>query len=129
MIKVTKIAKLINLETTNKALKVLLVNKINFDNVCFFYEVLKHCANIKINEFCFKSIKKWFNLLIENKKHLDLSFDSIVKILADSGLNSSSEMDIFNAGDIWMKHNLKCRSKFAFELIKLFAFLSFQSLM
>ena len=119
MLKAIKIAKFINIKSIKKELEVSLVNKIDFDNVCLFYEVLMHFTNNKVSEFVFKNIKRWFNLLIENNKHLNLSFDSIVKILANPGLNLSSEMDVFNAADTWVKHNPECRSKFAFELIKL----------
>ena len=119
MLKIIKIAKFINIKTIKKALEISLVNKIDFDNVCLFYEVLVRFTINKVGKFVFKNIKRWFNLLIENNKHLDLSFDSIVLILADSRLNLSSEMEVFNAADTWMKHNPNCRSKFAFELIKL----------
>ena len=63
-------------------------------------------------------IQKWFCYITENKQHLDLSFDSMKDLLSNSGLNISSEIEVFHAGHFWIKHAPKARNKFATELSK-----------
>ena len=121
MLKMSRIEKMFNLRTLDDAqLKISLINKISLDNVCFFYEVMKHYCCYKHSDiFVLNFIQEWFCLLLENNKHLDMSCHSVKDVLSNSGLNISTEIDIFNAGDGWIKHDPKERSKFALEIIKL----------
>ena len=63
-------------------------------------------------------LQRFFCLVTEYDQHLELSFDLIKEVLLSSELNISSEIEVFNAADSWIKHDFKHRSKFALELLK-----------
>ena len=121
MFVISKIGKLFNLSNTTETLKRSLVSNLNTDNACFFYDVTKHCSNTDINSCIFNYIKKWFCFITKTKRHLDLSFDSMKDVLANSELKISSEIETFEAGDSWIRHD-KTRRNFAKELVKLIRF-------
>ena len=69
--------------------------------------------------YVLKHIQRWFCLLAENKQLLNLSFNSIKNVLSNSGLKLSSEIEVYNAAERWIKHDPNERIKFAVKLIKL----------
>ena len=119
MIKVCKIGKILNLEFITEALKKTFKFKISINNVCFYYEMMKHYGYKNIKNIVLKDIQRWFCILTENKHILNLSFNSIKDLLSNSQLKLSSEIEIFNAADSWIQYDPNKRSKFAIELIKL----------
>ena len=119
VMEICKVEKLLNLDNISNTFKKSLTNKLYPENVCFFYEVMKHFNYKYINICLFKYIQRWFCLVIENNQLLDLNFDSIKDFLSNDGLKISTEIEIFNVADCWIQHNSKERSKFAIELIKL----------
>ena len=114
-----KIRKLLNLGNMTESLTKSFSNKLYPNNSCFHYEVSKHCNYKDINACVLNYIKKWFCLITKEKQHLDLSYGSIKDLLSNDELKISTEIEIFNAADCWIKHNSKERSKFAIELNKL----------
>ena len=119
MLQLCRILKLLNIATKTDALKTSLINQVNLDNICFCYEVLNNCSNSEIKKHVVNYIQKWFCRITEKNIYLDLSFTSIKDLLSDSGLKISSEIEVYNAAERWIKHEPKERIKFAIELIKL----------
>ena len=62
-------------------------------------------------------IEPCFAIVAEIKDVLELNFVSLVKILSSSGLNIESELQVFNAADSWLCHDITERSKYAKELL------------
>ena len=73
---------------------------------------------VDLHTFTFKYVQRWICLLAERKHHLDLSFGLIMKLLSSSDLDISSEMELINFADSWIKYDTAKRSKFAIQLIK-----------
>ena len=119
MIELFKIRKLFNLQDITEMLKSSLIDKLNQNNACLFYETMKQCSYKDNDLAVLNYIQKWFCPIIENKQHLLLSFESIKELLLNDRLKISSELEIFNASDSWIQHDTNERSIFAIELIKL----------
>ena len=56
-------------------------------------------------------------MVIETKNFLHLDFSTVAKILDNSELDIHSEVEIFNAANIWLNHNIEERSKYAKQLL------------
>ena len=62
-------------------------------------------------------IERCFTMLVGSQNFLELDFTDVCKILASSQLNLTSELEVVNAGDLWMKYNIKERGKFGMDLL------------
>ena len=113
--------------TKMKTLKTI-VSNLNFknknganlklDNAFLMYEICTVFINKKAKMQALDYIERWFCFAVENKKHVDLRFGLFRKLCASSNLNTTSEMEIVNAAESWIKHNPKARSGFAVDLLK-----------
>ena len=56
-------------------------------------------------------------MLIESENFLDLDNNNVSKILASSSLQINSEVEVYNAANKWLSHNIEDRSKFARKLL------------
>ena len=83
-------------------------------------ELHETSINFAVQNFAkesFKCIERFFTTLAETKDFTQLNRVTIFKILASSGLNTTSELEIFNAADSWLGHNAKERVCFAESLL------------
>ena len=58
-----------------------------------------------------------FTTVCKGNRFLELSFSNLLKIIASSNFNITSELEIFYAANNWVSHNLEKRSKFLKELL------------
>ena len=56
-------------------------------------------------------------MLVESENFLQLDFYHLLKIISNSGLYLTSELEVFNAVDKWLNYNVKERTKFAEQLL------------
>ena len=56
-------------------------------------------------------------MLIDNKSFLELEYNLISKILANSKLLITSEIEVYKAANRWLNHNIEERSKYAKDLL------------
>ena len=56
-------------------------------------------------------------MLIDNKSFLELEYNLISKILANSKLLITSEIEVYKAANRWLNHNIEERSKYAEDLL------------
>ena len=56
-------------------------------------------------------------MLVESENFLELDFYHLLKIISNSGLYLTSELEVFNAVDKWLNYNVKERTKFAEQLL------------
>ena len=90
---------------------------ITVQNVATFYEVSR-IFNISIlSNIAFSHIKSCFTTFADTDNFLELGFYSVLKILANNGLQISSEIEVFNATTLWLNHNIKERRNFAKDLL------------
>ena len=118
ILKFSKIESVLNSSIIIKHVSNLYTKRINPSNVCYHYEISKHFHQTDLHTYTKKYIQRWFCLLVANNEHLDLSFDLIENVLSSSDLEITSEIELLNAADFWIKHDGRKRSKFAIKLIK-----------
>ena len=53
----------------------------------------------------FGYIERFFNLVNETEKILQLSFILLTKIISSSSQHITSELEVFNAVEDWLSHN------------------------
>ena len=93
----------------------LLNELISINNVGFWFEI----SNIfSLDDYCLNFIERWFTVVAQKKQLLENSFNQVIKIFASSSLNITSEKELVNAANLWIKHDSKERGKYAIELIK-----------
>ena len=64
-------------------------------------------------------IQQLFPIFADFDNFLDLDFYFVKKILSSSGLNIDSELQVFNAADSWLSHDINERSKYANDLLSM----------
>ena len=94
-----------------------IMSKINTNNCLVIYyssTFFKLSTPIKIS---ISLIKRCFPMFANSENFLELGFNYIRKILSSSGLNIDSELQIFNAADSWLCHDITEKSKYAKEFL------------
>ena len=110
-----KIARILNFDSLNETLSTSLNEKMEFENVCFYFEI----SNIfKGNDTSLNFIERWFSVMAETNQFFYYSIDQMTKIFASSCLNITSEQELVNVANKWIKRDPKQRKQFAIELIK-----------
>ena len=115
IIQFLKITKMFNSDVMKVSIHNSVNRKLNVNTATFYYAFSDTFTNF---HSALEYIERWFGLVVEEKKHLDLMFEQFEKVLYSSNLNISSEVEIFNAADGWINHDADQRCKFAKELIK-----------
>ena len=64
-------------------------------------------------------IERCFSMIGDSDNFLELDFITIKKILSSSELNIDSELQVFNAADSWLSHDITKRSKYAKDLLSM----------
>ena len=117
---------LMNKIILNKSVEVMVVNHIKeiihvhnkskYHFVCLFYQLTSFYNLSDFKNDALKYIYRWFTIIakIDNFQYLELN--NIIRILSSSELNISSELEVFNASDLWLSCESFDRSKFAQEL-------------
>ena len=55
---------------------------------------------------------------MESNSFAELEFDTVKRILSSSQLFITSELEVLNAAEAWVKHDVEARSGKAFELLQ-----------
>ena len=119
----------------NKRVKLMKLNKILLDEIKFnkmkktmkFKTDIKNCLVTYCSSNIFKLsvlskvsmsfIEIYFSMTADSDNFLELDCISIRKILSSSGLNIDSELQVFNAADSWLSHDITKRSIYAKNLL------------
>ena len=90
--------------------------KNNKDSVVYFY--ISNIFNLSnLCEDSLSAIERCFPMVVESNNFLELDFISIEKILSSGKLNIDSELQVFNAADSWLCHDITERTKYAKDLL------------
>ena len=89
----------------------------SFKNVTTYYEiaVFYSLQNLSKDLLCY--IERFFTVVAETENFLQLNFLLLSKILSSSSLDITSELEISNAVDNWLKFNFEERKVFASKLL------------
>ena len=70
-----------------------------------------------MSTYSFRFIERWFPLVAESDNCLELDFICFGEILSSSDLKIDSELQVFNAANRWLCHNLAERSRYSIEIL------------
>ena len=62
-------------------------------------------------------IERCFLMIGDSKNFLELDFYYVKKTISSNELNIDSELQVFNAADSWLSHDITQRSKYAKDLL------------
>ena len=111
---------ILNNLTNTKEHKILkyMKNKINVQNVTTFYQFSNIFNILTSRMVIFNFIERCFTMVVETENFLELDYTLVVKILESSQLNITSELEVFDAADAWVRYKIKGRGMFANGLLK-----------
>ena len=92
-------------------------DKINVANVATHYRIANLFALLNLSQLSLCFIERCFQMVSDSTSFLELDFVSLAKILLSSNLLIDSELEVFNAADLWLSHNIIERGKFAKDLL------------
>ena len=97
----------------NEKMKKTIMSKINKKSCVVIYYlsyIFKLSNSVKIS---MSLIEELFPMFADSDNFLELEFNYIIKILLSGGLNIDSELQVINASDSWLSHDITERSKYA----------------
>ena len=112
-----------------KEKKILLLNDIEHENfkrikkkvgnrnVATFYQIANIFSFTELQIFSMCYIERCFPIVCKKNNFRNLSFYLIEKIISSSELRIDSEMEVFNAINNWIRHDLKEKIKFSSKLL------------
>ena len=113
----TKLNKIFLNEVKDVRIRKTLISKIYKKNCLVLYclsKIFKLSNSVKAS---INLIEQSFSMFAGSDNFLKLEFKYITKILSSSGLNIDSELQVLNAADSWLFHDLSERRKYANDLL------------
>ena len=92
-------------------------NKLNIKNGVALYQVAKLFNIPDLYKAMFSYIERCFTMVAETNSFLELDYNIISYIVSSSGLLITTEVEVFNAADSWLSHDITERRKFAKNLL------------
>ena len=112
VLKTNKVLMQTNLEVKH-FVSFLKKKKNNFENVTTVYQLAKFFIFDDLDKRSFCYIKRFFNVVYETKKFLELDFSHVAKIISSFELNIDSELEVLTAARYWVDHDFEKRKNFA----------------
>ena len=94
-------------ETEYVRTKKTMMSKINKKNSLVSYCLSNNFKLSNSLKVSMSLIEQLFPIFADSKNFLELEFNYIIKILSSSGLNIDSELQVFNAADSWLSHDIR----------------------
>ena len=92
-------------------------DKITPQNVATYYQLAYIFNMSNLFKVSTNYIQRWFTTVAETNNFLELDFRLVEKVLLDSDLDITTEIEVFNAADDWIGYNLKERSKYSKDVL------------
>ena len=88
-------------------------DKLNVQNISTYLAVSTTFNTRKLVKVTSDYIQRCFTMVVETDNFLELDFEHVERILSSSKLSISSEMEIYNAANLWLSHKNCERNKHA----------------
>ena len=92
-------------------------DKFALQNATIFYHLAKIFNLTKFSKTALTYIERCITMVVESNNFVELDYALVAKILASSGLNFDTEIEVFKAADKWLSYNIEERSMFAKSLL------------
>ena len=100
----------------DEKLNEVVMSKINIEN-CLVTHRSSNIFNLSSSiKGSMSLIERCFPMIVDSENFLELDYIPVNKILSSSSLNTDSELQVFNAADSWLSHDITERSKYAKDL-------------
>ena len=100
-------------EDVENTLSGIFKEKINVQNVALFYSFTNKFKLLSLSELSFSFMERWFSMVADTLNFVELDLFLVRKILSSCELHVSSELEVYNAANRWLKHKIKKRRRFA----------------
>ena len=114
---VMKISKLSLDENIRNVICETIEEKLHIQNVTSFYQIAKIFNLSSIHVKVFSCIKTCFTMVVDTPNFLELDFTHLSKIFRSSKLSITSEREVYDAAENWLKYNFEERREFAKQLL------------
>ena len=108
------------LESFKQRFYKIMREKMQPKQLCFCYKVFtvfgKHFEDRC--KLIFSRIERFFTEIVESTSFVELDYELVKRILSSQQLFLTSELEVLNAADTWVKHDIKARSMNALELLQ-----------
>ena len=104
-------------ETEDDKIKITMMSEIDKKNCLVIYCLSSIFELSNSSKESISLIESCFPMFADSNNFFELDFIFIKKILSRSGLNIDSELQVFNAADCWLSHDITQRSKYAKDLL------------
>ena len=91
--------------------------KIHIKNVLTFFQTIKTFHLISLKKETLSYIERCFTILVDDRNFLEFSFNDVRKILLSSKLYITSELEVYDCIEKWLKHNFEERKQHAKDLL------------
>ena len=91
--------------------------KIDIQNVATNHQFSKMFKLSSLYKYTSNYIERCFAMVVDTHNFLELEYTLIAKIMTSSELHITSEVEVYNAVDRWLKYSIAERSKFAQSLL------------
>ena len=117
IVSVLKLNKLVFKKDVDNNISEYIQDKLTVENVATFYHLAELYKLTCLADVAFRYTQRLFTIVVETKNFLELDHTLVAKLLGSSALNTTSEVEVFNAADEWIIYKKKERSKFAHGLL------------
>ena len=100
-----------------KRINKTIVGSVNIQNVLSSYKLADIFKLKTPAEHCLRRIEGSFATVADTKDFLELDYEQVAKILGSSALEIFSEVQVFRAADLWLKHNFVERKSYEKQLL------------
>ena len=101
----------------NKAMYRYFTSKVEHKNIVYYYSYAVYFDFKNYSKLLLKNIERCFPDVAETHSFLELDYEILSGILLSSELCIHSEMEVLDAADAWISHDVENRGKFAFDLL------------
>ena len=91
--------------------------KVVIKNILAIHQLARKFAIQTLYRYTFNYLERSFTMLVENPHFVALDYVVMEKLLASSGLNVTSELEVYNAANKWLSYIVAERKIFAYELL------------
>lgn len=104
-------------KSVENMLSSLIENKVNDKSAIMFYSLARIFKLSSLSKLSFSYVERWFAIICVTSNFSELDFTHLRDILASSNLNVASELEVFNAAERWLQHDVQQRNKHAKDLL------------
>ena len=90
---------------------------INYKNASIYYKLTSVVHLPKFVKVVLRYIEYCFSLFVETKNLLEMDYKFVAKILSSSNIDITSEIEIFDVGNNWLRYNVSDRLKYAKSIL------------